>query len=512
MIGKTGQHIAGTPKGGAMPDDMNTADTADTAGRDDIHWWSATETARRIAAGEVSSREVLDHLVARTDRLDRDVNAVVWRDLEAAQRAADAADEAVRSGAPCGPFHGVPITVKDSFQTAGMRTTSGAPELADFTPDADADPVARLRVAGCVIWGKTNLPIYAGDIQSHNEVYGVTVNPWDPSRTCGGSSGGSAAALSLGLTALELGSDIGGSIRVPAHYCGVMGHKPSFGLVPAHGQIPGPPGTFSQADLAVSGPMARHIEDLETALDVLAGPDRWMNPAWSVALPPARHQDPSAFRVAMWPDDPACPVDTDTARVMTELATRLTSAGIDVDIDARPGVSFERMTDTFLQLLYAALSGGHAKDKIEHLAASPDPSPLGDVYRATGMRHRDWLSLHERRLQIRERWAEFFTSFDVMLMPVQPRDAIEHDHTEPQFGRSVTIDGATRPYMDLFRWVGPAGVAYLPSTVVPVGMSQAGLPIGVQVIAPYLEDRTALRFAAAIADLSGGCPRPESAQ
>jgi amidase len=475
---------------------------------EEIHWWSASETARRIAAQEVSSREVLEHMVARVDRLDGPINAVVRRDLDRARATADAADAAVLAGHDLGPLHGVPMTIKDSFQTEGCITTSGAPELADFVPSEDAAPVARLRKAGAVVWAKTNLPIWAGDIQSYNDVYGTTVNPFDHGRTCGGSSGGSAAALAMGFTALELGSDIGGSIRVPAHYSGVVGHKPSYGIVPAHGQIPGLPGTLSQADIAVAGPMARHVDDLELALDLITGPDRWDAPAWRLDLPGPRQESATDFRVAAWIDDPASPVDTDTRRVLTDLVARLRSEGVAVDDTARPGFTLDKAIDVFQKLLYAALSGGHAREKLDHMAADTSDTALGYVKRNTAMRHRDWLSNHERRLQLRMRWEEFFRDFDIMLMPVQPRDAIEHDHSEPQFDRTVMIDGQHRPYTDLFTWVGPSGVSFLPVTTVPVGMSAAGLPIGVQIIAPYLHDRTALSFGRYLSDLLGGCPRP----
>jgi amidase len=478
---------------------------------EEIHWWSASETARRIASKEVSSREVLEHLVNRVDRLDGPINAVVRRDLDRARAAADAADASVLAGHDLGPLHGVPMTIKDSFQTEGCITTSGAPELTDFVPSEDAAPVARLREAGAVVWGKTNLPIWAGDIQSYNEVYGTTVNPFDHGRTCGGSSGGSAAALAMGFTALELGSDIGGSIRVPAHYSGVVGHKPSYGIVPAHGQIPGLPGTLSQADIAVAGPMARHVDDLELALGIIAGPDRWDAPAWRLNLPGPRQDLATDLRVAAWIDDPASPVDADTRRVLTDLVARLRSEGVDVDDTARPGFTLDKAIDVFQKLLYAALSGGHAREKLDHMAADTSDSALGYVKRNTAMRHRDWLSNHERRLQLRMRWEEFFRDFDIMLMPVQPRDAIEHDHSEPQFDRTVMIDGQQRPYTDLFTWVGPSGVSFLPVTTVPVGMSAAGLPIGVQVIAPYLHDRTALSFGRYLSDLLGGCPRPAAA-
>ena len=218
----------------------------------DLTWGSARRVAAAIAGGEVASREVLAHQLERIDRLDGPVNAVVRLDVEAAEAAASAADEAVARREPLGPLHGVPVTIKDAFQTAGLITTSGAPELAEFVPERDADPVARYRSAGAVIVGKTNLPIWAGDCQSYNDVYGTTANPYDVEHTPGGSSGGSGAALATGFTPLELGSDIGGSIRIPSHWCGVAGHKPSYGIVSARGQIPGMPGT-----LTCSGPRSR---------------------------------------------------------------------------------------------------------------------------------------------------------------------------------------------------------------------------------------------------------------
>ncbi len=477
----------------------------------ELHWWSATALAAAIAAGTVSSREALEHFVARIEALDGPVNSVVCWDLDRARDAASAADAAVAAGEELGPLHGVPMTIKDSFQTQGCITTSGSPDLADFVPDADAWPVARLRAAGAVPIAKTNLPIWAGDIQSHNEVYGCTNNPHDLSRTPGGSSGGSAAALAMGFTPLELGSDIGGSIRVPAHYSGVMGHKPSYGIVPGHGQIPGMPGTLSQADLAVVGPMARHVEDLEVALDALVGPDRWLEQAWTVQLPPSRHQELADFRVAAWFDDVHCRVDEDTGRVLDALATTIGSAGGRVDQAARPGFTLEKVDRVFNALLHAALSGGHDRSKIEHMAADTGDSKLSEVKRATATRHRDWLANNERRLQIRERWSEFFVDFDAVLLPVQPRAAIAHDHSEPQFGRTVQIDGVQRPYTDLFGWIGPAGVGMLPSTVVPVGATTDGLPIGVQIVGPFLEDRTTLRLASLIVAIVGGCPRPSLA-
>lgn len=476
----------------------------------ELHWWSAAETAAAIRRREVSSREVLDHLVDRIAHLDGPINAVVRFDLDRARAASIAADDATMGGGDLGPLHGVPMTIKDSFSTAGCVTTSGSPELADHVPTADAWPVARLRDAGAIPFAKTNLPLFAGDIQSFNDVYGTTNNPYDTDRTCGGSSGGSAAALAMGFTAVELGSDIGGSIRVPAHYCGVAGHKPSYGLVPGHGQIPGLPGTLSQADLAVVGPMARTVDDLELGLDVLAGPDRWLSPAWRVDLPAPRAAGLDGLRIAAWLDDPYCPVDASTRRVLGSLVTTIESAGGTVDVDARPGFTLEKADTVFRQLLFAALAGEHSREKIEHMAANTDDTPLGAVKRGAAMRHRDWLAWNERRLQLRERWREFFVDHDAILMPVQPRGAIPHDQSMPQWGRTAEIDGVERPYLDLFGWTGPAGAGMLPATVVPAGLGDDGLPIGVQIVGPFLHDRTTLALARHITTLVG-VPHPPTA-
>jgi amidase len=474
----------------------------------DLHWWSAVDLAAAIRGREVSATEALEHLVARIERLDGAINAVVQWDLDRARAAAAEADRAIARGDELGPFHGVPMTIKDSFQTAGCITTSGAPQLADHVPAEDAWPVAKLRGAGAIPFAKTNLPIFAGDIQTFNDVYGTTNNPHDVSRTCGGSSGGSAAALAMGFTPIELGSDIGGSIRVPAHYSGVSGHKPSYGIVPAHGQIPGLPGTLTLADLAVAGPMSRSVRDLGPMLDVLVGPDRWNEPAWRIELPRARATELADVRIAAWLDDAHCPVDASTRRLLAETVAAIEDAGGRVDTEARPGFTLEKVDTVFQHLLNSALSGELSYEQIEQLAALDPTSPRDVARRAAAMRHREWLAHNERRLQIREHWRRFFERFDVVLMPVQPRGAIPHDHSQPQWARTVEIDGVTRPYLELFAWTGPAGVGMLPATVVPVGLGDDGLPIGVQIVGPYLHDHTTIQAAHQIATLRGGCPRP----
>ena len=478
----------------------------------DLHWWTAGDLAAAIRGREVSAREALEHFVERIERLDGPVNSVVMWDLDRARQAARAADESVHEGEKLGPLHGVPMTIKDTFQTEGCVTAAGAPQLATFVPTEDAWPVAQLRAAGAIPFAKTNVPMFADDIQTYNDVYGTTNNPHDVSRTPGGSSGGSAAALSMGFTPIELGSDIGGSIRLPSHSCGVMGHKPSYGIVPGHGHIPGLPGTLTQADLNVVGPMARSIGDLELQLDLLAGPDRWNAPAWRLELPPARAATLGELRIAAWIDDPYCAVDASTRRLLGQTVAAIEDAGGGVDTEARPGFTLEEVDTVFNRLLYAALSGAHAPEKIEHLAANTDDTPAGFCKRATAMRHRDWLADNERRLQIREQWRQFFERFDVILLPVQPRPAFPHDHSTPMMARTVEIDGARRTYLDLTGWIGPAGAGFLPATVVPIGLAEDGLPVGVQVVGPYLQDRTTLQAGQLIARLRGGCPRPALAR
>jgi amidase len=477
-------------------------------GMEDVEYWSARAIAGAIATKQVSSREVLDHLLDRVSKLDGPVNAVVTIDADRARAEADAADGAVARGDDVGPLHGVPMTVKDTWETAGMRTTAGAPELRDHVPDDDAWPVAALRGAGAIVFGKTNVPLYAGDCQTYNDVFGTTNNPFDLERSCSGSSGGAGAALACGFTPLEVGSDIAGSIRSPAHVNGVVGHKPSFGIIPTHGHIPGPPGTLTEADIAVGGPMARTVQDCAIALDVLARPDRWNAPAWRLELPPPRHDQLGAYRVAVWADDPACPVDRDVAHLVEQAATRLTEAGAAVDADARPAITFESAAGNFDALLAAAFSGGYPKDSFDRMAAAEGDDEVSTVKRLTAMRHRDWLSHHERRLQHRRRWEEFFAAWDAILMPVQPVAAIPHDHSSPLTGRTIEVNGAARPYTDLLRWVGVPGEAYLPATVVPVGLTPAGLPVGVQVVGPYLHDHLTLDLAARLLELCGSCPRP----
>jgi amidase len=483
-------------------------DVTASAARSEIHQLSATALAAAIRARRISSREALDALAARIARHDRAFNLVVTLDLERARAAAAVADEEVARGRLRGPLHGVPMTIKDSYQTKDVRTTSGAPELAEFVPQEDAVPVARLRAAGAVIFGKTNLPLYAGDVQSYNAVFGQSNNPWDVTRSVGGSSGGSAGALAAGFTPLELGSDIGGSIRNPSHCCGVVGHKPSYRLVPAQGQIPGPPGTLTQADIAVAGPMARSVEDLEVALDVLAGPDEWEAVGYKLDLRPPRRERLRDFRLAAWIDDDHCPLSREVARLLHAAVDAIERAGATVDRSVRPSFTFEYSSRVYDQLLGAAQCGGFSSAEIEEMAARVLAGTHDPGMEHSALRHRAWLSANERRLQMRRKWFDFFKHWDAVLMPVSPVPAIPHDHSQPAMRRTIDVDGERRPYWDQIKWMGLTGVSYLPATVVPVGLTREGLPVGIQIAGPYLEDRTTLAIAREVERLLGGVQTP----
>jgi amidase len=485
---------------------------------DSLAFGSASELAAQIRRRQISSRELVECSVARIEAHDGKLNAVVTRDFERARARAAEADEATARGEAWGALHGVPITLKDSFETAGLRTTSGHAPLSGHVPAEDAVGVARLRAAGAVVLGKTNLPELAGDWQSFNAVFGQTNNPWDVSRVPGGSSGGAAAALAAGFVPLELGSDIGGSIRVPAGWCGVYGHKPSHGIVPTRGHIPGPPGALGEADLAVAGPMARTAEDLDLALSLLAGPLEDRSVAWKLALPPPRRSALREYRVAAWLDDPAAPVDAAVGARLHAIVSDLRGAGVAVDDAARPAIELRHAIDTYLRLLFPIVLAGLPAPAFEGLAGLAAAAPaeaqdaLTRMARYATERHRDWLAANEARHRIRAAFAAFFRSFDVLLLPVAPVVAIPHDPSEPMTSRRIQVNGASREYLELASWISLATLAWLPATSAPAGRTAEGLPVGLQIVGPWLEDRTPIDFATRLAALSGGfVPPPDFA-
>ena len=478
--------------------------------------WAHAGAARLVAAlkaGEVSSRELLDLYLSRIDVADPALNAVVTLDAERARRLAAEADTALARGETAGAMHGLPITIKDTIETEGLRTTAGAPWLGGHVPDRDATAVARLKAAGAIVFGKTNCPLYGGDAQSENVVFGTTGNPWNTDRSPGGSSGGSAAALAAGLTALELGSDIGGSVRNPAHYCGIYGHKPSFGIIPTRGHIPPPPGALSPVDLAVFGPLGRAAEDLELALDVLAGPDEGDATAWNLELPPPRGSSLGGYRVAVWLDDPACPIDITVGAVLSDAVDALADAGAAVDSRLRPDFPLADAHRTYQRLLYAATTAGLANRVYGTLLAkagelAPDDDRRNARYLRDGTaRHRDWLAADEERAGYRERWRDFFRDCDILLCPTVPTTAIPHDHSNIN-RRTITVDGEARDYWDQIIWPGMVSMAGLPATVAPVGLAADGLPVGIQIVGPYLHDRSTIDFAQRLTEATGGYEPP----
>jgi len=387
--------------------------------------------------------------------------------------------------------------------------------LAEHVPQRDADSVARLRGAGAIVFGKTNLPIFAGDGQTFNDVFGTTNNPWDLTRTPGGSSGGAAAAIAAGLAPLELGSDIAGSIRNPAHYCGVYGHKPTHRIVPNRGHIPGAPGELALADLGVVGPIARSADDLDLALGVLAGANPDDAIAWKLTLPPPRRSSLREYRFAAWLDDPEAPVDAAVTERLRATVDALRATGAQVDEAARPGPTLAKMHRVFQQLLLGVSVSGlldgefdAIRDAASRLPATEDGA-VPRFLRFTTQTKRDWNAANEARAQMRAAWAAFFRDYDVLLCPAAPTAAFAHDHTPPHLGvRMTLVNGVPRPLDDAIVWAGFGSAALLPATVAPVGRTSGGLPVGVQIVGPYLEDRTTIDVARRLADVIGGYVRP----
>jgi amidase len=473
---------------------------------------STVELARAIRGREVGCAELLDLYLARNEAHGAKINAVVAWDVERARARARDADAALARGESWGALHGVPMTVKDSIEVAGMPTTSGAPELCDHRPKEHAPVVQRAIDAGAVVFGKTNLPLYAGDFQSYNALFGTTNNPWQLDRVPGGSSGGAAAALAAGLTGFEIGSDIGGSLRNPAHFCGVYALKPSYGLVPQRGHIPGPPGTLGSADLSVIGPMGRSAADLALGLDVFAGPDRLEATGWRLDLPPARGERLRDLRVGVWLDDSSCPVSAEVGARLQAAVDAVAKAGARIDERTRP-VDAAASFSTYLRLVFGVLGAGYpAEIHAAFDAAAPglapgDRSVQAEFVRGITQRHREWLVENERREKLRWAWDAWFRDHDVLLAPVMPTVAFPHDHSEIAT-RTIELRGAVFPYMQQLFWAGLTNVASLPAVAAPVGLGASGLPVGIQIAAPYLEDRTAIRFAELLAEEIGGYAPP----
>jgi len=475
-----------------------------------------TQLSEALQARKISALELADHMIARIEALDQRLNAVVVRDFERAREAAKAADIALVRGERR-PLLGVPITIKESFNVAGLPTTWGIPQFKDFVPNEDAVLVSRIKSAGAVILGKTNVPFQLLDIQSYNEIYGTTNNPWDLGRTPGGSSGGSAAALAAGFGPLSFGSDIGGSLRVPAHFCGVYTHKPTLGLVPDRGHSPPPfPALQRESDLSVVGPLARTAADLALALDVVAGPDEGRDGiGYRLALHPGRHDDLKSFRVLVIDTHPLIPTGTAVRTAIERLSERLVRAGVKV---AHASPLLPELADSTRLYMRLLLSGQGANlptglyDEVRRSAeilAPGDNSLAAERIRGTVLSHRDWITARAARARLQQQWSMLFREWDVVVCPAMSTPAIPHDHSLPLEARHIDIDGKRHPYRDTYLVrAGFATAPGLPATAVPINRSETGLPIGVQIVGPYLEDRTTIAFAELLEREFGGFVPP----
>jgi amidase len=477
---------------------------------------TATDLLQALAARQVSARDLLDAAIARIEALDPKINAVVVRDFDRARAAATAADAALARGERRSLL-GLPMTVKEQFNVAGLPTCWGFEKFRDWRPDFDSLAVQRLKQAGAIILGKTNVPEGLNDWQSYNKVYGTTNNPWDVGRSPGGSSGGAAAALAAGFVPLELGSDIGGSLRCPAHFCGVFSHKPSLDLIPQRGS--GYPGTLPipmLGDMVVIGPMARSAADLALELQVLAGPDElWDGIGYKLALPPPRHDGLAAFRVLVLEAHPLCPTAQSVHSALETIAQRLSTQGCTVARTHPAMPDLGRTTRNYCELLAAFFANDQTpEERLRREAAaaalSPDDLSITAAWlRGITMTHTAWLRTSWIREGLRARWQALFREIDVILCPPMPTPAFPHDHS-PLSTRQLDIDGKKVAYGDQLVWSAVATSVGLPATVAPIGRSDSGLPIGVQIIGGHLDDLTTIAFAGLIERAFGGFTPPSN--
>jgi len=453
---------------------------------------SAKALASAIRRGKISSRELLDLYLARIERYNPKLNAVIAMDVEASRKRARQADAALKKGTVWGPLHGLPMTIKESFDLIGMPTTWGLPELKDHRAERNALAVQRYIDAGAIVFGKTNVPTMLADWQTFNELYGTTNNPWDVTRVPGGSSGGSAVALAAGLTGLETGSDIGASIRDPAHYCGVYGHKPTYDICATNGQAL--QGRVAAQDITVIGPLARSADDLELALKIIAGPDAIDARGWRLTLPPSSKKSLREFKVAVMLSADTAEVDRSVQDRIQAVADFMAKNKAKVSDTARPDIDTAQAHRVFIHLVRAATSGRQTDEAFaRHLTAARDVKPDDTRYevwmvKGNTMFHREWLDWNEQRHKMRLAWDAFFQDYDVLLCPAGATAAFPHNQKGERWERMVSVNGKPQPSTTQMFWAGFMGMAGLPSTVAPAGLTPEGLPVGVQIVGPQYGD------------------------
>jgi amidase len=474
----------------------------------DLVFRTARELAAAIQDGEVSSMEVVDAHLARIVEHNPKLNAIVTLDEAGARQRAREADEALVRGEVWGPLHGVPVTIKDSFETAGLRTTSSYKPLADHVPERDATAVARLRRAGAIVLGKSNMPQLAGDNQSNSPLFGVANNPWDLARTPGGSSGGEAAAIAAGLSPLGLGSDIGGSIRIPAHFCGVFGLKPTDHRVPGTGHIPPLPGAINSVrHMPVYGPLARSVADLRLSLSLIAGPDGRDSGVPPLPLEEVPRRSLADLRFA-WSDDfGGIPVSADTRTALADLAARLESAGCHIERRNPPDFDFALAWQTYGEL-YGAMVYTLMPPLVRTFMHLAGPLMFKDpIFRSATRRARasapQYFAALTQRDQLLAAMERFLAGYDAWLCPVASIPAFAHRKPD-RLELPLEVDGQSVP--GVF-----AGLAHTllfnltghPVVVVPLAQSKEGLPIGVQVAGPLWNEMALLNVAEALEEVTG---------
>ena len=479
----------------------------------DLVFKTATQLGTMIRQREISSAELTELFIQQIEAEDSLINAVCVRRFDEARSEALAADQALAKGNHLGPLHGLPMTIKESYIMKGTPTTWGIESEKDNIASSDGLIVERFRAAGAHFLGKTNVPVDLADTQATNPIYGTTNNPYKLDRTPGGSSGGSGAATAAGFTSLEAGSDIGGSIRIPAVFCGVFGHKPTWGIVPSSGHelvenlgLPDP-------DITVCGPLARGADDLALALDVMAGPKERERVGWDLRLPVSDITSLSGLRVAIWQTDELSPVSREVQEKVVEVGEALEKIGAKISFNARPNFDKRKAHLIYTSLTTATMASGQPEEVIKKIQrrvdglAPDDDSIEAAQLRASVMSHREWIRQNFRREKLRRAWDEFFVDWDVLICPQFNIPAYKHD-VRPMRERSHIVDGEERSYNDYSFWAGIANAPYLPSTAFPAGFSADGLPIGLQATCPAYRDKRGIEIARLITREIGGYVRP----
>lgn len=474
-----------------------------------INFLSAGELAAKIQAGEISSRQVVESFLAQIKQHNPTYNAIVTLDEAGALAAADGADRAVAQGQNLGPLHGVPITIKDTFKVKGLRTTSGYEPLRDYVADDDAVAVKLLRDAGAIVLGKTNTTTLAMDMQTFNPVFGATNNPWDVKRTPAGSSGGCAAALASGMTSLSVGSDLAGSIRLPASYCGVYGLKPTHGVLSMEGHIPPLPGQVNGfRTLAVPGALARSVDDLALALEILSQPNPYDRKVAPLLATDGEPIDISKLRIAWMDDFGGVPVSREIKEVLSGFVQRLSDAGATVCKAEPQGMDYNEiweMWSSFVGMqsnldmsnVMRAIGDAFSKSTVKNIPM--DRKIVGPISVKKLMQAFDLQSRYITRMD------NFLSDYDAWLCPVSSTTAIEHQKPTGHFGdfrlynTPVKVDGkdvhyyvATQSYTTVLT------ATDSPVVSMPVALGESGLPVNVQVVGKRYSDRRLLRIAAAL--------------